>query len=168
MQTLGVLLHHEERFEEARGMLAESRILLQDCGDLNCWANSTRGMNQADLSLGRYREPAARTVEVIDHLPILPLTEYHIPRTLDLCARILLETGRHEQAAIAFGKAADVPLPGDTIFGREENQDPVRSGLEASIGPEEMARLGAEGAALDTGAALDRFRGWLLEVAESH
>ncbi|MDX1690398.1 MAG: adenylate/guanylate cyclase domain-containing protein [Acidimicrobiia bacterium] len=165
LQTLGHLLNVGGRPQPAQAVLGEARTLLEDCGDLNCWAVSTRGMTTAELSLGRHRGPAARMVEVIDHLPVLPLSEIHIPRTLDLCAEILLAAGHHARAAIAFGKALDVPLTRETPFGREAGHDRIRRGLEAAIGADEAARLEAEGAAMDAEAALGRCRDWLAEGA---
>ena len=124
-------------------------------------------MSHAQTFLGQYHEPAASIAEVIDYLPVLPLTEYHIPHTLDQTARILQVAGDWDRAGIAPGKALDVPLPRDTIFTRDELQDEVKRALEEALGPGRLNQIMAEGAASDTDDALGLFRGWLLEVAES-
>ena len=116
--------------------------------------------------LGEFHESAARVAEVIAHLPILPMTESHIPHTLDQTARILQVAGQSERAAVALGKALAVPMPGDTIFARDAHKDEVSAALERSLGRERVATLMADGAALDTDDALATFKGWLMELAE--
>lgn len=134
---------------------------------MHCWAGTSRVLSQAETALGMYHEPAQRIVQVIDSLPVLPFADTHLPWTLDDCARVLMVAGNYERAAIALGKALDVPLPGEAFIPREAVQEWTRGPLSDRLGEVEMSRLLAEGAAMDTDEALVVFRSWLLEVAES-
>jgi len=150
LQNLGhVLLNLHGEPEEAAGLLSEARVLLQDCGDMHCWAGTSRVLSQAETALGMYHEPALRIVQVIDSLPILPFADTHLPWTLDDCARVLLVAGSYERAAIAFGKALHVPLPGEAFIPRETVQAWTRGPLSERLGDAEMDRLLAEGAAIE-------------------
>ncbi len=168
LQNLGHrLLNLHGEAAEAAELLSEARGLLQDCGDLHCWAGTSRVLSQAETVLGMYHAPARRIIEVIDSLPVLPFGDTHLPWTLDDCARVLLVAGEEEKAAIALGKADAVPLPGEAFIPRDQVQNWTRRPLAERLGDAEMNRLLAEGAALDTDEALQTFRGWLLEVTES-
>lgn len=167
LQNLGHrLLNFHDEAAEAAELLSEARGLLQDCGDMHCWAGTSRVLSQAETVLGMYHQPARRIIEVIDSLPVLPFGDIHLPWTLDDCARVLLVAGEEEKAAIALGKADAVPLPGEAFIPRDHVQNWTRRPLAERLGDAELNRLLAEGEALDTDDALQTFRGWLLEVAD--
>ncbi len=168
LQHLGHwLLNFHGEAEEAAELLSEARGLLQDCGDMHCWAGTSRVLSQAETARGMYHAPAQRIVEVVDSLPVLPFADTHLPWTLDDCARVLMVAGQDERAAIALGKAVAVPLPGEAFVPRDQVQAWTRQPLTERLGDAEMDRLLAEGAAMDTEEALALFRSWLVEVAES-
>ncbi len=166
LQNLGhVLLNFRDEAGEAAELLSEARVLLDDCGDIHCWAGTSRVLSQAETALGEFHDPAKRIVQVIDRLPLLADVEMHIPWTLDDCARVLMVAGHNERAAIALGKALDVPLASEQFVPREQVEEWTRRPLVERLGDAELDRLLAEGAAMNTDEALQTFRGWLLEVA---
>jgi len=161
LMTLGAFLNQEEDYEAAAGYLDEAILHLGDCGDVNCWASSSRGMALAETELGQPDRAGTRVAAVIETLPILPMPEIHTPRTLDLAARVLQVGGQHERAALVLGRALATELPGSTLFPREQGQEEIRMALVNELGDDEVARLGAEGAATETDELLGKARGWL-------
>ena len=167
MQTLGSFLNKSGEYEEAASLFRRGRVYLQDCGDLNCWAGSTRGLSYAETALGEFRSSAQGVAAVIESIPVLPQPQWDIPFTLDQIARILQVAGVPERSAVALGRALEVELPRETIFGREDLHDVVRAALVEALGEPELTRLMAEGSAMTTDEVLEQGRTWLLEVTEA-
>jgi predicted ATPase/class 3 adenylate cyclase len=161
LQTLGAILENKGDHADAAGYLSEAAGHLEDMGDMNCWAGSSRRLATAEAALGSLDAARARLVAVIDALPILPMTEIHTPRTFDAAAEVLLAAGLVEQAAFALGRAEAMELPVQTIFPREVRLETVRAEIERRLGNGEAARLRAEGATATADEALRQIRSWL-------
>jgi predicted ATPase/class 3 adenylate cyclase len=167
LMGLGAFLNAREEYEEAAAHLATAAPHLADCGDVNCWASSSRGLAHAEGELGRPRQAAGRIAAVIDQLPILPMAEVHVPRTLDQAARVLQLGGRFDEAAVVFGKALATEFPAESVFPRDELHGRIRSALEERFDPAELERLMEEGGACDSDEVLRRARTWLEDLAAS-
>jgi predicted ATPase/class 3 adenylate cyclase len=165
LMGLGAFLNVREEYEEAAAYLSTAVPHLGDCGDVNCWASSSRGLAHAEGELGRPQPAAGRIAAVIEKLPILPMVELHVPRTLDQAARVLQLGGRFDQAAVVLGTALATEFPSDTIFSRDELHERIRSALEERFDPAELERLMEEGGACDSDEVLRRARTWLEDLA---
>lgn len=164
LMGLGAVLNMKEDFEGAASVLSLAAPHLGDCGDVNCWASSSRGLANAEAELGHPERAGRRAAEVIDNLPILPLTEIHIPRMLDQAALILRLAGQSERAALVLGCALATEFPAETIFPREEGQQRTRTALIEALGEQEVVRLMGEGAQRDAVEVLYEARNWLRDL----
>jgi predicted ATPase/class 3 adenylate cyclase/tetratricopeptide (TPR) repeat protein len=161
LQTLGSILEQSGEHERAAGYLVEAAGHLEEMGDLNCWANSSRRLATAEAALGSHDSARARLAAVIEAMPILPMPEIHKPRVLDAAAEILLAAGLAEQAAFALGRAGATEFPVPTLFPREPRLEAARAEIEQRLGYEEATRLTGEGTAATVDAALGQIRDWL-------
>ena len=164
---LGAFLNMRDEYEEAASLLSTAAPHLADCGDVNCWASSSRWLAHAEGELGRPQQAAGRIAAVIEKLPILPMVELHVPRTLDQAARVLQLGGWFDRAAVVLGRALATEFPTETIFSRDDLHGRIRAALEQELDAAQLERLMAEGAATETEALLQRARSWLEDLAAS-
>lgn len=167
LMTYGSLLTRQHAYRDAVPLLAEAAVHLGDCGDVNCWATSSRALAQCEAELGDPERAARRTAEVIESLPILPMIEVHVPRTLDTAAHVLERCGRPHEAALLLGKAVATEFPVATIWSRDDLQQQIRSALVEDLGTGDVDRLGAEGAASDARVLLRQAAAWLTKDRET-
>ncbi len=163
LMTLGSILEQSGELERAAGYLSEAARHLEDMGDMNCWASSTRRLATAEAALGSPDPARARLAATIEAMPILPMHEIHKPRVLDAAAEVLLAAGLVAASAFALGRAEATELPVSTIFPREPRLDAVRDEIVRRLGPDESARLRAEGAASSVDDALAQIHRWLRD-----
>ncbi len=161
LQTLGVIVDQGGDHEAAAHHLALAAGHLEDCGDVSCWAGSSRRLAMAEAALGRVDDARKRVAAVIDSMPILPMKEVAGPRTLDAAAEVLCAAGLDSQAAVVLGRAVATEFPVETIFPREPRHDAMRSLLLDRLGDAETRRLMADGEALTVDACLSQARTWL-------
>jgi predicted ATPase/class 3 adenylate cyclase len=159
--TLGVLLHFGDEPDEAAVHLAEGADQLEDFGDFNCWATSSRWLAESESSLGMTDLARSRLIDVIDRLDQLPMHEVAIPRTLDAAAIVLNAAGLQESAAVVLGCAELVPFTAESILPRASRLEQLASTLEEVIGADAAAARRAEGASLDPLDCLSQARAWL-------
>ncbi len=153
-------MHGDERASVP--FLAEGAGLLEDCGDISCWATSSRYLATAESALGQHGSAKQRLAAVIEQLPVLPMPEITKPRSLDGAAEILLAAGAHSQAAVVLGRAMAVEYP-PTVFDRDASHQAVRDGVVEHLGEDAAAGFLAEGEALATDEALGKALAWLQE-----
>ncbi|NND85695.1 MAG: hypothetical protein HKN46_11155 [Acidimicrobiia bacterium] len=153
-QTHGTIMNLQGAPALAADSLQVAVGLMADCGDLSCWANSARGLARAELALGRPEHAAELLVEVIDALPVLPMQEIALPRTLDTTASTLAALGDLERAATVLGRAVEVPFEIETIRPRGTVHDEVRALAESGLGGPAFSAAMERGAALDDDEAL--------------
>jgi hypothetical protein len=163
LMVLGILLQGSGDDAGSVERLAEGARHLEDCGDLSCWATSSRYLASAEARLGAPESAKRRLAAVVEQLPILPMQEIARPRTLDSTAEVLLAAGAPDRAAVVLGRAMATKYTSATIFKREPLHEAVGSGIREAIGDEETARLMAEGEALDVDETLGKALAWLQE-----
>jgi hypothetical protein len=159
LQTLGAIAAEGGDHEAAAQHLAIAASHLEDCGDVSCWAGSSRRLATAEAALGRVDDAAARVAAVIDAMPILPMKELAKPRTLDAAAEVLCAAGLNSEAAVVLGRAVATDFPIETIFPRRH--DAMRSLLLERLGDEETRRLMADGEAMTVDACIEQAKAWL-------
>jgi len=134
---------------------------LEAIGDLSCWATATRRLATARAANGDVdgaREPLAKT---IDALPVLPLAEAGVPRSLDTAAEVLLAMGRDREAAVVLGRSRATPFDVDTVLPREPVLDRLQEQLTARLGAGTLAESMAKGADASSEEILERAVAWL-------
>lgn len=161
LMVRGSILEQSGELETAAAYLSEAAGHLEDMGDMNCWANSTRRLATAEAKLDSSDVSRARLAAVIVAMPILPMPEIHAPRTFDAAAEVLLAAGLVEEAAFALGRAEATELPVATIFPREARLEIVREEVSRRLGDGQAERLRAEEEAATVDDALVQVRGWL-------
>ncbi len=154
LQTLGIMSEVAGDHEPAVEALGEAAALLQDMGDLSCWATSTRYLALAEASLGETSGAARRISAVIDLMPALPMQEVATPRTLDAAARVLAEAGDLRGAAVVLGKAMALEIPPSSLIDRAAAHVSLRGTVVDGLGEPTASALLAEGAALGPEEAL--------------
>jgi predicted ATPase/class 3 adenylate cyclase len=165
LQLQGLLLTLEKEPAEAMTRLAEAARLLDMVGDVNCWANSTRGLARCETALGNTHASARRLLDVLERMPALPMPEITKPRVLDAIAELVLADGRFEEGGMLLGASiAAPPTPGAVI--RPAELETMRAQAVDQLGEAEAERLFALAADLDVDSALERGRTILLELAE--
>ena len=157
---LGILLRYEEEHSEAIEHLQRGARLLETVGDVSCWAGATRHLAATEVNVGRSAAAAERLVAVIDRIPSLPMQEIAKPRTLDGAARVLLSTGRIEDAATILGMSLAIELPQSSLP-RESELAALREELSEKLGVEELERLLDRGRAMEIDDALELARSGL-------
>jgi tetratricopeptide (TPR) repeat protein len=158
LMVLGALLERHGEHEEARQYLSEAVVHLGDCGDVNCWANTSRSLASAEAALGDPVGAGSRVVEVIEKMPILPMPEIHKPRTLDMAAKLLLANGQFGDSAVLLGRAEATELSVPLLYPREEMHLEIREGLVAALGDDEASQLMEKGKAMELDEALELAR----------
>lgn len=158
---LGTLLMMQGEPDDAAAHLASGAEQLQDCGDLACWASSTRALARCEVELGLAANARSRMVRVIESFHLLPMREIVLPRTLDAAADALLAVGLHDEAAIVLGRAEATPFDVDSINPREPRLEAMTGELRESLG-ERFDVLRAEGAAMSADHCLGLARDWLI------
>ncbi len=148
---LGILHTLSARHAEAIPPLSKGRVLLDDAGDMNCWAGASRYLAIAEAATGKPVQAAHRLLPVLEVLPLLPLQEVAQARTLDASTSVLIDLGRFEDAAVVLGTAKIVPMP-DSIVDRfhERYEQAVVDGL----GPDRAGELLERGASMSADEAL--------------
>lgn len=159
----GMLVRFEGMPGEARGFLAEAATLLDMVGDVNCWANSTRGLVRCEVALGDVTSAASLLLEVLERMPALPMPEIAKPRTLDAIADTLVAAERFEDGGVLLGTALVTPFPAEAVV-RPIELEEIRSKAIGRLGADEAERLFAEGAELEMDEALERGRRLLVEL----
>jgi len=162
LQTSALLLVLEGEFETAMERAIEAAALLDTVGDANCWATSTRIVAKCEIGLGMTDATAGRLLAIIDRMPVLPMQELAIPRTIDRAAALLLAVGRHSEGTILLGCSLATDLSGARL--RVLDLEELRERAVGALGAAESERLLAEGADLDIHEALERARRWLEEL----
>jgi len=161
LQTLGAIVAEGGDHDAAVRYLSLAADHLEDCGDVACWANSSRRLATAEAALGRVDDATARVTAVIDAMPILPMKEVAKPRTLDAAAEVLCAAGLDSEAAVVLGRAVATEFPVETLFPREPRHDAMRSLLLERLGDGETRRLMADGEAMTVDACIEQAKAWL-------
>ncbi len=161
LQTQGALFILQSDYASAAAAFAKGAGMLEDCGDLACWATSSRYLADAEARIGRAHDARGRVASVIRRLPLLPMQEVAIPRTLDAAASVLTHAGPPEAAARVIGWSLANPLPVPTFLPRTRILEALRSEVVESLGQEEAERLMAEGAATPTADLVTSALAWL-------
>jgi predicted ATPase/class 3 adenylate cyclase len=162
-QLRGLLLKLEDDPHEASSHFAEAAGLLDQVGDISCWANSTRGLAGCETALGMTSSAARRLLEILERMPSLPMQEVTKPRTLDAIAETLVAAGKLEEGGLLLGASIAAPVvPGSVVRPAELEQ--IRARAVEKLGELEADRLFAEGAALELDEALERGRRLLADL----
>jgi predicted ATPase/class 3 adenylate cyclase len=160
----GMLLKLEAAPDEAKAHLLQAANLLDLVGDVNCWANSTRGVVRCDVALGGIGSAAPRLLEVLDRMPTLPMHDVAKPRTLDAVAEMAIAAGLHKDGGVLLGTALAAPFPPESVL-RPAELEEIRSKAVEHLGAAEAERLFEAGAALSLDEALERGRQLLVDLA---
>jgi hypothetical protein len=160
----GMLLKLEGAPDEAKDHFVESAGLLDLVGDVNCWANSTRGLVRCEVALGDSTSAAAHLLEVLERMPTLPMHEIAKPRTLDAIADTLIAAGQYDDGGVLLGTALVTPFPAESVM-RPAELEEIRSKAVELLGAAEAERLFEAGAELDLDEALERGRRLLVKLA---
>jgi predicted ATPase/class 3 adenylate cyclase len=161
LMVMGSLLRNEGELEAAAGYLSKAADRLRDCGDLACWATSTRGLALAVSALGGPERALGLLDTVLEVTPALPMPEIVRPRTLDALAEVLAGAGEHRHAAVVLGCAEVTEFPVTSIIARLDHAG-LRKRLVDILGAEAVDQLTREGAALHPDDCLVRARDWLV------
>ncbi len=158
LQTLGILTRLEGDNDGAIEPLAAAATLLQDMGDLSCWATSSRALARVETALGATSDAARRVAAVIDLMPALPMQEVAIPRTLDTAAEVLAAKGDLHAAARVLGRTMGIETPPSVILDRAAGLDSLRERLTTSLGDGLVEQLIGDGNTMSTEDALELAR----------
>lgn len=162
LQILGILLRYEGEPAEAAENLAQAARMLDEVGDVNCWAVSTRSLARCEAAIGKFHEAAQRLALVIDRIPVLPMQSTSKARILDSAADVLQAWHRDTQAAVILGTCLAVEgLPEDFVSVRNRELGAVREAMVDRLSEADLDRLLNEGAALTVDEALAKVRAWL-------
>jgi len=163
LQIMGVLLRWEGDYAEAAENLAQAAQMLDEVGDVNCWAVSTRSLARCEAAIGKFEEAAQRLVPVIDRIPVLPMQMTSKVRILDSSADVLQASHRDAEAAVVLGACLAVDdMPEDFVKTRDWELNAIRDELVTRLDSGELARLVAEGQGLRVDEALVKVRAWLV------
>ena len=159
----GMLVRLEGMPGEAKAPLAEAASLLDMVGDVNCWANSTRGLARCEIALGEVVPAANHLLEVLERMPTLPMHEIAKPRTLDAIADALVGAGWYEDGGTLLGAALVAPFSPEAVV-RPIELEEIKAKAVDELGAAEAERLFAKGAELDVDEALEQGRRLLEEL----
>ncbi len=123
-----------DRHVEAAEAYQVAAPILEECGDLNCWAHATWLAAQGARTQGRVHDALAALCQVIDALPTLPLGDVHRALVLDEGSHVLLTAGLHETAARVLGAGGAIDWDSERRP-RAAGRDPVRAALHEALGP---------------------------------
>jgi tetratricopeptide (TPR) repeat protein len=154
LQTWATLLHLDGRFDEAKDHFSDAAQLLDEVGDVNCWAASSRGAALCEVRIGAIESAASRVLATIERMPALPMQEVNKPRTVDATAAILLASDRPADGARLLGAAMACPFPASGSVIRPKQVERIRAAAVTTLGEARAERLFAEGAELDIESAL--------------
>ena len=159
----GILLRFEEDYEEASRRLEHGAQLLDDVGDVNCWAGASRVLAICELSWGDVGSAAARIDAVMERMPVLPMQAVHKAGTLDSMSETLLAGGRLEEGALLLGTSLATPSSPESVI-RPARLAELRGKAIELLGLDVADRLFEEGSVVDLDAALEQGRSLLAEL----
>ncbi len=149
------------RTKAAVPRLRESLRHLEDCGDLSCWAGAMRALSLSHLRLGQSEDAKATIAAVLRRTSPLPMPERAVPRALAIAARLLLDTGQADRAAVIIGSAT--AANGDAFLTSELPRfETMAEEVQDRLGRDASEKLG-EGASMDMADLLVSAAAWLEE-----
>lgn|GEM_PF-1418099 len=137
---LGLLRSMLGQHTEAADAYEQAAPILDECGDLNCWAQSVRLAAKGAQTEGRLAEAHQALLEVVDVLPVLPLGDVHRALLLDQGASLLLRSGRPEAAARLLGAGSAIAWDSER-YPRADDRVLVHEELRQTLGPDRTERL---------------------------
>lgn len=135
---------------EAADAYERAAPILDECGDLNCWARAVCLAARGARAEGRLADAGRALLEVIAALPVLPLVDVHRAALLDEGAALLLHDGRPETAARVLGGGGAIDWDSER-YPRADERDPIHEELRRTLGSERADQLVSDGR--DDGAA---------------
>jgi hypothetical protein len=160
--SLGASQGQRGELEAASANLGHGARLLEEMGDLNCWAICIRRQALAEQGRGHARAAMEGLVTVLAAMPQLPMPEFHGPMCLDAAAELLIADGQLERAAYVLGAAKSTEVHKlHPQHRREPGHDAMQATLEAGLGVPATAARMREGAEAGAPEALRRLEGWL-------
>lgn len=164
LQTSAMLLSLEGAAEMRTAMerASEAAGLLDTVGDVSCWATSNRIVAKCEVGLDETEATPSRLLAILDRMPVLPMQELAIPRTVDRIAELLLHRGRPSEGAVLLGHS-QTSEPSESQIRALELEE-IRARAREVLGATEADRLMAEGAALDVDEVLEQAREWLEDL----
>jgi predicted ATPase/class 3 adenylate cyclase len=145
--------------ESVRAALEEAATILAEIGDAPCSNGAAMQLIGVDALTDRRAEARSRLAGVARNTAALEAAGWAV-RAIDFACLLALESGDHEVAARLLGRSEQTPLGASRL----KEVPAYRARLEALIGPAELRRLAAEGAAMTDQEALAAVVGWAGEA----
>ncbi|MEX1296370.1 MAG: adenylate/guanylate cyclase domain-containing protein [Candidatus Limnocylindrales bacterium] len=164
LMSLGAAQGQQGDLASASENLAHGARLLEEMGDLNCWAVCIRRQALAESARGQVRRAMSGLASVLAAMPQLPMPEFHQPMCLDAAAEMLIEDGQLERAAYALGAAKTMKVQKlHPAFRREPGHEAMQATLESRLGVKATEAHMRRGAETEATAAIRALEGWLAD-----